>query len=142
TVADPLTAGRRGIAVERGREEDRAALGVEVEDLGRVGRQAEPVRGCPLAHGRAAALEDRDVERVDLRLEEDLDRITRRGAERGRSRDQAFDRLGLADEPLEGPGAALLDVRGNSGERGERPELPAAPRELEGGHVVLDAVVI
>jgi hypothetical protein len=68
-VADVLAARRGGVRVERGREEDRAAVRVEVEDLGRIRRQAEAVRGGPLADGRAAAPEDGDVERVDLRFE-------------------------------------------------------------------------
>ena len=41
-----------GIGVEHGREEDRPARGVEVEDLGRVGREAEAVVRRPLADRR------------------------------------------------------------------------------------------
>ena len=40
------------IGVERRGEEDRAALGVEVEDLGRVGREPEAVGGRPLRRCR------------------------------------------------------------------------------------------
>ena len=79
-VADRLAARRGGIGVEAGGQEDRAALGVEVEHLGRVGRQPEAVRLGPRADVVAAALEDRDVERVDPRLEEDLERRQAAGA--------------------------------------------------------------
>ena len=52
-------------------------------------------------------------------------------------------RLGLLDEALEGPVAALLDLRGDPGERRQRPELAtAATGELEGRDVVLHAVVV
>ena len=37
-VANPLPARRRGFAIEHSREEDGAALGVEVENFGRVRR--------------------------------------------------------------------------------------------------------
>ena len=46
--------GRPG-GVELGGEEHRAALGVEVEHLGRVGREEEAVVDRPLADGVAAA---------------------------------------------------------------------------------------
>src|SRR5205814_7745929 len=43
---------------------------------------------------------------------------------------------------LKGPGAALLDLVGNTRQRDERPELARATGELERGDVVLDAVVV
>ena len=63
---------RRPRRVEPGGHEDGAALGVEVEDLGGVRGEEEPVVDGPLPDLVAAALEHRDVERVDLRLVEDL----------------------------------------------------------------------
>ncbi len=45
-------------------------------------------------------------------------------------------------EALERPAAALLDLRWHSRQRDQRAELAAAALELEGGHVVLDAVVV
>ena len=51
-VADLLAAGLRRIGVEGGGEEDRAALRVEVEDLGRVGREPEAVGLGPLRRCR------------------------------------------------------------------------------------------
>ena len=48
-ITDVLAAGRGRVAVERGGQEDLAALRVEVEDLGRVGREAEAVVGRPRA---------------------------------------------------------------------------------------------
>ena len=46
-VADGLAAIGGGVGVEHGGEEDRAALGVEVEDFGRVRREAEAVLPGP-----------------------------------------------------------------------------------------------
>ena len=79
-VADLLAALGGRVAVEDGGEEDRAALGVEVEHLGRVGREAEAVLLRPGGDVGAAALEDGDVERVDARLQHDLGagRVARR----------------------------------------------------------------
>ena len=50
--------------------------------------------------------------------------------------------LGLADQPLEGPVAALLDARRDRGQRRDRAERAAAAGELERRDVVLDAVVV
>ena len=61
----PRSAAR--LRVELRGHEHRAPLGVEVEDLGRVGREEEPVLDGPLPHLVATALQDGDVERVDLR---------------------------------------------------------------------------
>ena len=58
--------------VEAGGHEDLAAAAVEVEHLGRVGREEEAVVARPLADLVAAALQHGDVEGVDLRLEEHL----------------------------------------------------------------------
>ena len=64
-VADLLAALGGGVGVEGRGEEDRAAAGVEVEDLGRVGREPEAVVLGPGADVGGAALEDGDVEGVD-----------------------------------------------------------------------------
>jgi len=61
-VADLLAPRLRRVGIEGRGEEDRAALGVEVEDLGSVGREAEAVLRRPLADVRGAAAEDGDVE--------------------------------------------------------------------------------
>ena len=71
-VADVLATGRGGLAVERGGQEDLAARGVELEDLGRVGREAEAVVLRPDADLVGAAAQDRDVERVDRDFHQDL----------------------------------------------------------------------
>ena len=71
-VADALAEVAGALGVELGGHEHGAARGVEVEYLGRVGREEEAVLQRPLADLVAAAGEDRDVERVDLRLEDDL----------------------------------------------------------------------
>ena len=63
----------RPAGVELRGHEDGAALGVEVEDLGRVRGEEEAVLDGPLPHLVAAALEDGDVEGVDLGLEDDVD---------------------------------------------------------------------
>ena len=68
-VADRLAAGGRGIGVEARGQEDRAPLGIEVEDLGGVGREAEAMGLGPRPDVVAAALEDGDVQGVDPRLE-------------------------------------------------------------------------
>ena len=126
-VADLLAARLRRIGVEHGREEDRAPIGVEVEDLGRIGREAESVFRRPLADLGRAALEDRDVQGVDADLHDHLGA----GSCAQRSVEEHGLRVRLADEPLEGPVAALLDARRNPGQRGERAERATAARELE-----------
>ena len=101
-VADLLAALERRVAVEDGRQEDRAALGVEVEHLGRVGRQAEAVLLGPDGHVGAAALEDGDVERIDPRLRARL----RRPPSRARSPRRRRARTAAAAGPSRAPGAA------------------------------------
>jgi hypothetical protein len=97
----------------------------------------------PSADGLTAALEDGDVERVDLHLHEDLRVFARTGrCECGRREHSALCDLGLTDEALERPVAAFLDQRRDGGERYQRAELPATALELERGDVVLDAIVV
>jgi hypothetical protein len=55
---------------------------------------------------------------------------------------ELLDRFGLADQPLERPVAALDDARRDARQGRDRAERAAATRELEGGHIVLDAVVV
>ena len=109
-VADRLAALGGRVGVEDGGEEDRAARGVEVEDLGRVGREPEAVVRGPRADLVGAALEDGDVERVDPDLHEDLGAVARPRPPAASARRSGL-RLGLADEALERPVAALLDAR-------------------------------
>ena len=132
----------RARRVEAGGHEDRAAARVEVEHLGRVGREQEAVVDRPLADRVAAALQDGDVERVDLRLEEHLARVARLAA-RGR-----------VGERLAPGGATSRSSRcsvqspprstfgGHAGQRHDRADLLALPGELERRHVALDAVVV
>ena len=139
-VTDGLTARGGGIGIEDGGQEDRRARGVEVEDLGRVRREPEPVLRSPMPDRHRAAAQDGDVEGVDADLHELLGRTGRGGGEQpigGRD-----GRIGLADQALEGPVAALLDARRHPGEGRQRPERPAATGELEGRDVVLLAVVV
>ena len=51
-VTDRLAARGGRIGVEHGGEEDRRALGVEVEDLGRIGREPEAVLASPTGRRR------------------------------------------------------------------------------------------
>ena len=129
------------VAVEDRGEEDRAALGVEVEHFRRVGREAEAVLVGPVGHVRAAALEHGQVERVDARFQHHLD-ARRRAPALGAAAASGARRRRFADQSLQGPGAAALDAGGHVGQRDERAELAAAAQELEGGDVVLDAVVV
>ena len=76
-VADLLPARCRGLTVEDRGEENRAALGVEVEHFGGVRREAEPVLCGPGRHVRPAALKDGDVESVDAHLLQHLHRLCR-----------------------------------------------------------------
>ena len=55
-VADGLAALGGRVRVEHGRQEDRTSRRVEVEDLGRIGRQPEPVLRRPTADLVGAAL--------------------------------------------------------------------------------------
>ena len=140
-VADLLAALGGRVAVEDGGQEEGAAGAVELEHLGRVVREREAVLLGPGGDVRAAALEDGDVERVDAGLEDDLD-VTGApdGIELGARR--LRDRVGLEEQALEGPVAALLDARRLVRERDDRAELLAATGVLEGGDVVLDTVVV
>ncbi len=99
--------------------------------------------GRPLADLTAAAAQDGDVQRVDAHLHELLGvtgrTLRRQAAGTPRSRTGSVSRI----EPLQSPVAAALDRGRHAGERHERAELAAtAARELERGHVVLDAVVV
>ena len=71
-VTGALTELERPLGVELGGHEHRAAVGVEVEDLGCVRREQEAVLERPLPDLVTAALEHGDVEGVDLRLQHDL----------------------------------------------------------------------
>ena len=134
----------RARRVEARGHEDRAAAAVEVEHRRRVGRQQEPVVDGPLADLGAAALQDGDVERVDLRL----DRITCRARSpppawpRRRRTSASLGRRDLALEPLQRPAAAALDLRRDAGQRHDRSDLLALPAELERRDVALDTVVV
>ena len=127
--------------VEAGGHEDRAAGGVEVEHLGGVDRQPEAVLAGPVADGPAAAAEHGDVEGVDPGREQLLGRLAAVGGERGRPQRLRL-RLGLADQPLQGPLAALADVGRDPGQGHDRAELGAAAGVGERGQVVLDPVVV
>ncbi len=140
-VADVLAPGDRRVAVERCREEDRAALRIEIEDLGRIRREAEAMIRGPGADLRGATFEHRDVEGIDLDLHQDLGAA--RGGRGGKPCEVRLrDGIRLTDESLEGPVTALLDARRYSGEWRETAERTSATGELEGRHVVLDPVVI
>ena len=65
-----------------------------------------------------------------------------RAAPAARGRARLGHRFGLADEALEGPVAALLDLRRHPGEWRQRAERPATAGELERGDVVLLAIVV
>ena len=98
--------------------------------------------GRPLPDLGAAALQDGDVERVDARGEDDLCRGGNCGLCGAEGEAVESRGSGFADQPLEGPVAAALDLVRNAGQRDERAELAAAARELERRDVVLDAVVV
>jgi hypothetical protein len=91
----------------------------------------------------AAAAQDRDVERVDGRLEQ---HISLAGGEASRVRggglEQEVGRIGFENQALEGPVAAALDLRRDVGQGRDRAEGTAAAGELEAGDVVLDAFVV
>ncbi len=142
-VADRLAALGGGVGIEGGRHEDRRALGVEVEDLGRIGGQAEAVVLGPQPNLVAATAEDRDIERVDRRLEQDLGLAAcshrPRLANSARSRVR---RIGFENQPLERPVATTLDLARDVRQGRDGPEGSAASGELEAGDVVLDAAVV
>src|SRR5438045_924504 len=141
-VADALTARLRGVGVEHRGHEDRTARGVEVENFGCVGRQAEAVLRRPPADGLAATTQDRDVERVDPDLLEDDRVLVPRRARQRQRRAELLRGFRLANETLERPVAAADDVARDARQRHERAEPPAAASELERRDVVLDAVVV
>ena len=125
-VADRLAALRRRVGIEDRGEEDQAAARVELEDLRRVRRQAEAVVAGPLPDLGCAALEDGHVEGVDADLHQHLG-ARRRGAQGEEIEIGSLRRVRFADESLEGPVAALLDVRGDAGEGVIEPKAPPPP---------------
>ena len=141
-VAGGLAEFPSGCRVEAGGHEDRASGGVEVEDLGGVGREQEAVLLGPAADLVASALEDRDLEGVDLRLEDDLGAAVARGAGGAQREGFAGGRRDLTLEALQRPVPAPLDAGGDAGERGDRADLFTLAREFERRDVVLDAVVV
>ncbi len=93
----------------------------------------------PRADVDRSALQHRDVERVDLGLEQH-DRPSRRAVLRG-ERDRPAG--GLDDQALQRPVAALDHLGRNAGQRDDRADLGGVgARELERRHVVLDTVVV
>src|SRR5688572_33027994 len=97
---------------------------------------------CPHRNVRAAAFQDRDVERIDAHL---LEHRRATGAGEGVVvGGPGFWRgwVGLELKPLERPCAAALDLRWHARQRDQRAELSAAALELERRHVMLDAVVV
>ena len=92
----------------------------------------------------AATAEDRDVERVDRRLEQDLGLAVEACADVGghveESRPRADRSRGSRRWSVQSPPRSTL--LGMSGRGVIEPEGSAAAGELEGGDVVLDAVVI
>jgi len=138
-AAEALLHGRRRVEL-RGHEV-RRTLRVEVEDLGHVTREVEPLLVRPLRHGLAAAAEDRHVERVDTHLLEHLDRaVPRQGG--GEASTLQDDGVHLALESLQRPVAGAFDLRRLAGERDDRAEGLRCAGELEARDVVLDTVVI
>ena len=128
--------------VEAGGHEDLAAVAVEVEHLGGIRREEEAVVAGPAADLVAAALEHRDVEGVDLLLEDHLGAI---GVERrsgGLERALGGGRGDLLGQALERPVAAAHHVGGDVGERDDRADRLAVARELERRDVALHPVVV
>ena len=126
-VAHLLAARLGRVRVEGGGEEDRAALGVEVEDLGRVGREAEAVVRGPGADVSRAALQDGDVEGVDLDLH---DLLGAAGCRRGAGRGPQSKRIGLVSRTRRWsvqspPFSTLVGTPGNGVIEPKAPPPPA-----------------
>ena len=79
----------------------------------------------PVADRGAAALEDHDVEGVDLGLEQYLRRVL--GRARGGERELARRRCRLLHEPLQGPIPTANHLRRDAGERMIEPNSPSPP---------------
>ncbi len=141
-VPGPETLIRSTARVEPHRHEDRAALGVEVEHLGRVRRQEEAVLAGPVPDRGPATLQHDDVERIDLGLQDHLSPVLRRTGRGGRERERLGLWLGFLHQTLERPVTAPDHLRRNAGQRDDRTELPLAAGELERCDVVLDPLVV
>ena len=108
-VADGLTALGGGIGIEDRGEEDRRACGVELEHLGGVRREPEAVVLRPRCRLRSGPPRRTVTSSASMRtfMSSSAER-SGTGAEPGLEQEL---RLGLLDESLQGPVAALLDVR-------------------------------
>ena len=86
------------------------AVGVEVEDLGGIGREREAMLPGPDADLGAAALQDGDVERIDAHLLEDLRARMRRAPADPKKEELRWRWVGLAHEALQGPVSPANDA--------------------------------
>ena len=131
-----------GVGVERGGEEDRAARrrrsrGPRARRAGGGSRGPWPTRRCPSRRPCRTVMSSASILTF-------ISSSAPAAAGRARRRRSAArcGRVRLADQPLERPVAALHDARRDAGQRRDRAERAATARELEGGDVVLHAVVV
>ena len=119
-----------GVGVEDRGQEDRTALGVEVEHLGRIRRQAEAVL---VAHRPTSSPPPLSTVRssASILVSSSTSTPCRVGRDgRGRERATRLRWLRFADQSLQRPVAALLDVVGTPGSGMSVPNWPPPPGNL------------
>ena len=128
--------------VELGGHEHRAALGIEIEHFGCVRGQQEPVLQRPPANLVTAALQHRDVQRIDLRFQDHLHGAVRCiiAAALGEHIRRRWRHL--LSESLQRPVAAPLHLRRHVGQRDDGTHRLTLPGKLERRHIPLDPTVI
>src|SRR6266700_1504231 len=124
-----------------GSHENRTPIGVAKQVGTRVAIQEKAVFGGPVQHGLPTAPHNRDIERFDLYLLQYFYTRSCRSSSINCSKEAYGLRMGFAEEALQRPCAALLDLDGYGRERYDPAQVGDISLVSEAGHIVFDSVV-
>ena len=124
-----------------GSHENRTSIGVGKQMGACVAIQEKAVFGGPVQHSLPAASQNRDIERFDLHLLQYLDTSRCSSTSIICSKEAYGLGMGFAEEALQRPCAALLDLDGYGRERYDPTQVRDISLVSEAGHIVLDPVV-
>ena len=128
--------------VELGGHEHRAALGVEVEHLGRVRATARSRSPAPTRRPRRPRPSSTVMSRASISVSRMISTSAAACLATRRHLRRTLGRRDLLGEALQRPVATPLHLRRHVGQRDDRAHRLALAGELEGGHVALDPVVV